>query len=215
LNELASTTRYERLEFLKRFLDILPEEELIKVDALQSKAKKRRKRQTSEWSKKSKSQVTSNEGTASVPEKSASVPGPSLTIGTLPKRWFEEWKEEDIYAMDVEKVEVPIVGGGFSKKKFNQKAGSVSVVNFKCEVVYEARVKREVGSFRVTYFSRKINGFTEASLVNGKPLESVQNDLHKLLLGKLVIMVAAENDFSSLEIPMASFDVFDIHSHII
>lgn len=106
----TSATQDERMQFLKRYLDVLPEEELNQVPNLASKAKKRRKRARA----------------VSAPDSSVSVPA---------KKWYEHYQECNIVSMDVEKVEVPRKG---CPKKFDKLAGIVSIVdhkwNFKCKI---------------------------------------------------------------------------------
>lgn len=170
------------MQLLKRYLDILPEDELNQVSNLASKAKKRRKR-----------------------AKAVSAPDPTVSVPA--KKWYENNQDSDIVSMDVEKVEVPREG---CTNKFDQLAGIVSIVDNKGNQILCKKIKRPVGSYRVTPIVYKKNGIGQKDLVNGTPLVDVQSEIRQLLKGKLVVMLDAEMDFHSLDLPMADFDVFDL-----
>lgn len=96
-----------------------------------------------------------------------------------------------------------------------QKAGSVAVVNYLKEVIYEAKIYRKYGSYRTTIHSRKKNGFTNTSLQaqDCLELEQVQEDLEELMDGKLIVGVNVIGDFNSLELPIKGRKVFDLQWH--
>lgn len=109
-------------------------------------------------------------------------------------------------------MEIP---DGFDKRgrqKWAQKAGSVSIVNFKKEVIYSAKIFRKFGSYRTTSFTRAKNGFTDRSLQANdcKSLNIVQEDLDKTLHGGLLIGISLVNDILSLNLPPADFDLLDL-----
>jgi hypothetical protein len=85
----------ERFDFIRRLLDVVPEEELAGIDNLVSKAKKHRKRPNSNANKS----AISKKPTVSVPEKSVSAPV------CFPEEvgWYEKFGNK-IVAIDVEKV---------------------------------------------------------------------------------------------------------------
>jgi hypothetical protein len=96
-----------------------------------------------------------------------------------------------------------------------QKAGSVALVNYKKEVIYEAKIFRKFRSYRTTIHTRKKNGFTNTSLQSEDCLEldKVQADLEGLMDGKLIVGVSLIGDFSSLELSITGRKVFDLQWH--
>lgn len=219
----------DRMQFLKRFLDALPETELTQVSNLVSKAKKRRKRFTArpvsvpvvsvsapEDSSPDLEESTTAlcvsatevhmEETVSAPDSSVSVP-----VNSKDLRWCDKYQDNQVVAMDIEKVEHRIKKqpGDNSKKQFVMKAAIVSVANNLGEEIYRANIKHKPDDIRINQHAFKINGIRKSDLVAGKNLKDVQTELQAILQGKLVIMHGAEQDFNSLELPMGDFDYFD------
>jgi hypothetical protein len=67
------------------------------------------------------------------------------------------------------------------------KAATVSVINGRREIVYEARIKHQPHSFIVNKHTMSKNGFDAFSLMDGKSIEKVQENIEKLFAGKLII----------------------------
>ncbi len=170
-------------------MDLLPDDELNGIKNLASKAKRRRRKRVIE----------------PVPTVNESVPVPACPVVPLLVPWWKRWKKANVVSLDVEKVEVPNPSG---KPKFLQKAAQVSVVNSSYEVLFSKMIQFKPGSFRVNPHNK--TGFSRASLKDGTPLSEVQEQLSQVLNGKLVVMVAAEGDFNSLDMPIADYDVVDL-----
>lgn len=98
---------------------------------------------------------------------------------------------------------------------YEQKAAKLTVVNSSEEIIYQAVIFRQEGSYRTTPKSRSINGITDTSLQDPsfKHELEVAEEVDKILRGKLVIGIGIENDFQSLGIPFGDFDCFDMQSH--
>ena len=201
LSRATIRSRNERLQFLKRFLDLLPSEELEQVSNMASKEKKRRVR---------KQLYNHKPAALSAPETAGDTVSVSVQAALEPdvRGWFRKFKKTSILALDVEKVEVPCEPG--SRRKFDMMAAKVALVNMKEEVVYQAIIQRSAGSFRVTKYSLKVNGITATSLSKGKPIYEVQQELDAIMNNKLVIGVDLENDFNSLGLPMSDYSTFDL-----
>ena len=99
---LAESDRESRHEFLRRLVNVLPEEDLKKCFSLISKTRKRRKEIEAQNSKKP------NEGVAAVGAGSGSVQSSnaSLSVPTplAPYGWLRDWTAGDVVGLDVEKV---------------------------------------------------------------------------------------------------------------
>jgi hypothetical protein len=201
-NWAGGATKDERALFLKRFLDLLPEVELNGVLKLVSKCKRRRKRKSlpnEDYSEsKTREEPVSVPGIITVPVSAPGSPGP-------PRRWWKRWQKADVLAMDIEKVEVPT---GLRKPKYISKAAEVAIINSNYEIIYRKKIFHAPGTFRVNPYAK--NGFNTCSLAKGELLSTVQNEISQILERKLVILVAAEGDFSSLDLPMGDYDVFDL-----
>jgi len=89
------------------------------------------------------------------------------------------------------------------------------VVNSKQETIYFAEIYRKFGSYRTTSHSYSKNGFNERSLQKKScvQLKTVQEDLQELFKNKLIVGINLQNDFASLELPIADFSVFDLQWH--
>jgi len=196
LSWISGADREERGNFLRRYLDILPADELQTVSYLVANAKKRRKR------------VHKPEIIESAPKTTKSVFESAPTVPQQ-KGWWRKYKKCDVFSMDVEKVEKPVLEQKSGKKpKYSMFAAEVSVVNSRREVVYSKKIFHERGSFRVNPHAK--NGFKSSSLINGTPLEVVKQELRDLFTNKLVVLLSAEGDFTSLDLPMSDFNVFDL-----
>jgi len=173
-----------------RYLDLLPEDELKGVLNLVSIAKKKRK----------------------IPSPKPVPSEPVLGAGAQPEKpgWWRKFKPKNCCAIDIEKVECPNPTPNV-KPKYILKAAEVAVVDFKGNILYHTKIKHHPGSFRVNKFNK--TGYNSRSLMNGKDIEIVKSELNDLLNNKLVIGVALENDFASLDLPIGDFDVFDLQWH--
>lgn len=90
------------------------------------------------------------------------------------------------------------------------KAGTVSIVDAYGKELYFARIFQEKNTYIVNHFTRKLNGFTEDSLENGRPLDEVKREVEELLTGKLVVTYAGSTDLLSLELNPGDFDHLDL-----
>jgi hypothetical protein len=101
------------------------------------------------------------------------------------------------------------------KAKYMQKAGSISLVDTCGNTVYAATVFREYGSYRTTWYTRKLNGFDDTSLQEKTclDLQTIQLKITQLMTGKLTVGVSLKGDFESLELDIAKFDTFDLQDH--
>lgn len=88
LNWAPGATRFDRMEFIKKYLRTLSNDELKGVKMLASRQSNSYKRKLAEGDD------------ASAPSASA----PSSPKASRPSHWWDIWKEEDIYALDVEMV---------------------------------------------------------------------------------------------------------------
>jgi hypothetical protein len=130
LESLSNSNQEERRDFLKRYLDILPEDELKAVLGAVSHAKRRRKNIR---------KCEPSFGDVSVP---VSVPVPSP-----PRGWWTKWKKSEIFSIDIEKVEIPLPSG--FRKKYKQAAATVSIVDFYGNLILDEKIKYTPGEFRV------------------------------------------------------------------
>jgi len=107
-------------------------------------------------------------------------------------------------------VEVPILNPG--KKKYELKAGIISVVDSSGKEVFHAKIRRGRGSYRVTSHTRRINGIRETSLQESdcEDAEVVYSKLLRILDGKLIVGVELEEDFNSMDLEIGHFKVFDL-----
>lgn len=71
----------------------------------------------------------------------------------------------------------------------------VSVVNSDGECVYDKYVKP---TERVTDFRTAVSGIRPANIVDGEPFKKVQQEVNKLLAGRIVVGHALQNDFKVL-----------------
>lgn len=73
----------------------------------------------------------------------------------------------------------------------------VSIVNFYGHCVYDKFVKpRE----KITDYRTSISGIRPGNLLNGEPFQKVQQEVHKLLSGRIVVGHALKNDFKVLNL---------------
>lgn len=112
--------------------------------------------------------------------------------------------------MDIGKVEVPKqnTNPASKKQKYDLQAAQVAIVSSNYEVIYKENIYHTYGSFRINPHNRP--GLSRDSLVGGKSLSTVQEEVPSILQGKLVIMMAAEGDLSSLGLTIADFDILDL-----
>jgi len=104
---------------------------------------------------------------------------------------------------------------GRKRKKYDLKAGSVSLCDYYGKQIYDALIYRKAGTFRENAFSK--NGFKKNSLdcPSAQPIDVVKEDLRQILKGKLVIGCALSNDFESLDLAFGEYsqDAFDLQWH--
>jgi hypothetical protein len=107
-------------------------------------------------------------------------------------------------------------------KKFDQKAGSISIVDFYGNILLNCLIYRKQGTFRENPHSKNV--FTKNSLDNSKPrtdnliaipLQEVQQKVMTLLEDKIIVGCDMANDFASLEIPFGEYSKqsFDLQWH--
>ncbi|CAL8143024.1 unnamed protein product [Orchesella dallaii] len=192
INWIGQAEWKEKYAFMASMLGQLPESEVKTVQNLTSKTRKEMKRKRYEAHVQSKRSRVESAPVESVP------PG-------LPNGWWAKYQLTDILAFDCEHVHYRKLKG-----RERVKAGSVSVVDYKGDQIYYAEIKHERGSFLVNNYTRKVNGFNENSLVNGKDLEVVMAEVGALFEGKLIITYGGGTDFDSLELFSGDFDTYDI-----
>ena len=124
------------------------------------------------------------------------------------KAWWRSYKKANIVARDVEKVSIKALQG-----VNRMKAATVSIADFNKNIVYRATVYHKRGTFLVNSYTIKCNGFKDRSLENGKPLAVVSSEVAEILMDKLVVTCAGENDFRSLDLDVSAFDKFGLHEY--
>lgn len=102
---------------------------------------------------------------------------------------------EEIVSFDCEHVHLIDVQG-----EGRIKAATVAIYNGRRELLYEATVRHQPGTFLVNRHTIAKNGFRENSLINGQPLEIVKAEVERIFTGKLVLHFDGIKDFLSLEI---------------
>jgi hypothetical protein len=98
---------------------------------------------------------------------------------------------------------------------YKQVAATLAIVDQNLKVVYSCAIRREYGSYRTTFWTRRVNGINDRDLQNKNcvPPETAIENVHKWLTGKLVIGLDVIPDFESLDLPMADYHVFDLQWH--
>jgi len=189
-----------RKEALNKILNVLHEEDFKYCFSIISKVKKARK--------DAANQPVEAEVGLSV--RSSSVQPPLAEAG-----WLNRFNRSQVVALDVEKVQVP-AAFPTSKKKYDQKAATISVVNYEGIEIFKTKIRREFGSYVVNQHTVKINGITATTLQEKdaeKPRDAY-NRLASILNGKLVIGLELFNDFASFDdISYGLYDTFDLQQY--
>ncbi|VDM44077.1 unnamed protein product [Toxocara canis] len=73
----------------------------------------------------------------------------------------------------------------------------VSMVNAHGECIYDKFVKPKL---HITDYRTQVSGIRPSNLINGESFEKVQQEVHKLLAGKIVVGHALQNDFRVLNL---------------
>ena len=98
-----------------------------------------------------------------------------------------------------------------------QQLASVAIVgtndlkNFK--LLLSKKVKHRPFSYRVNYFTKKINGFSYFDLQNGEEFLAVKEAVYKLLKDNLVIVCGGTSDLIALNLNEENLDIFDLQDH--
>lgn len=223
LEFLASpiTPESAKIDFIKSMLGVLEENVLTKTKWM-VKREKRRIRYRRENVTKEGKKGEDNSGSAvlqpSIDVFQPAVPPPSVPVPSVPvapvpvqpqpKPWWTYYKKSDILAFDCEHVHLKHLSG---EKRI--KAGSVSVVDFYGNRIYDAKVMWPIGSFIVNQYTIAKNGFHKDSLVYGTPIEKVSKHLQELFIDKMVITCGGTTDYLSLNLKQADYDGFDLHDY--
>ncbi|CAL8128674.1 unnamed protein product [Orchesella dallaii] len=229
LNWATYADSYDKIGFVKAFLNCLGEEELhhIKNVTQRTKAKGLVKQRrwigptTDEIKNRSRNKTRKPTPVQIVqtpppsPGIVSSVPAPVLPVitpeeiqeGTERIRWWKEYKPSDFVAMDVEKVHLIHL-----TSVERVKAAKVTVVNDKYDVIMKKKVKHAPGTFLTNPKIVQVSGINKYDLINGSEMEEVTKEVDRLIASKYMITVAGENDFRSLNLRYNEFRVFDLQS---
>jgi len=196
-----------RHQVLKRIFNALPNEDFTKCFSLISKVKKNRKKVEAE---QQPGQPPQNNPIPECAGASGSARPPSVPLALAKTGWLVEFKKDEVVGIDVEKVQVT---SSNPKKKYDQKAGIISVKDAEQRQIFYAKIWRAKGSYHVNSTTKRLNGITETTLQEDdcELPEVAYARLRKVLTGKLVVGVALEPDFNSFDdIPFGMYKTFDL-----
>jgi hypothetical protein len=149
----------------------------------------------------------------------ASVVIESVPVLVNPKKWWLEYKRENVLFLDTEMVSLAIERLPEEKQKYRQVVATVAICDSYGNEVLNETVFHSPGSFLVNKYTKKINGFNKYSLINGKNIEIVRQSVHDILFAepeeepKLIILWDATPDFNALRLEAGVYDVFDLQKH--
>ncbi|CAI4221117.1 unnamed protein product [Auanema sp. JU1783] len=123
----------------------------------------------------------------------------ALNEESLEPKVLKKTKNDNLVALDCE-----YVGGGYQGN--DDVLARVSIVNSEGDVVYDSYVKP---TDKVTDYRTSVSGVRPGNLVNGKPFQTVQFEVSKLLKDKTVVGHAIHNDFRVLNIAHSKKNIRD------
>jgi hypothetical protein len=220
-----------RLNFIKRVISSIKDEDELKCVNNFLNCKKRRIRQNESNIKSLKTQPKASisedqriEGKSGITRKEKSDQKPSdspasgLQISPAPvpsdlpvsgtcvtplREWYRIYSTNNVFALDCEFVQ---------KNKVNHLA-TVSIVGFRGNIVYEGKVYHKPGSFVVNEWTLAINSFKANDFLDGRPFNEVQQEVIDIIDGmedKLIITCGHENDFNALNLQMSEYNIFEL-----
>ena len=184
----------ERRQFLSAFLDVIPLEEIQKLNnSVAPHAKKRKRYRRPEGSntsaqKKTKSSTPSKHAellsTPAAASVSVSVPAPasvSVPVPAKPKPWWQSYRKSDILALDCEMISKAVaLAPGQTRERYKQELAEISLCGFDGSIIMDKLlVYHAPGSFLLDSKHRQITGFNRNSFINGKPFEEVKNQVEE------------------------------------
>jgi len=139
LTWLATTDRSSRLDFIKSCILECNLEETERVFSMAVTAKKRRKRDIEVSSLASKTKLVAPATTAVAPANTLVAPAttavaPANTSVSQRRPWWQMYNKKDIIALDCEMISLHECN---EHGKHITRAATVSIVNFKDEIVYQ------------------------------------------------------------------------------
>ena len=225
----SGATAEERGKFLSAFLDVIPLNEIQKVNnSLAPHCKKRKKYRRSEVNqgkfvrvpKPALSEPKCVPVPATpvpapptpVPVQPTPVPAPPtpVPVPNKPNPWWQQYSKANIYALDCEMVTKFVTG---TRKRYRQELAEISICDFNEKMILKQKLVHHAPvSFLLDSKHREVTGFRQDSFVNGKPFNIIKTEVEELIAGKLIITCGGEGDFRALDIPMCceEFQVFDL-----
>ncbi len=231
LSWLTNAGRDVRLNFIKRVIASIKDEDELKCVENFLNYKKKRIRKNESYIKSLKTQsktfiseeqriegkggVIRKEKSDSKPSDSpasgfqvspAPVPSDRPVLGTCVtplREWYRIYSTNNVFALDCE----------FVRKNNVNHLATVSIVGFRGNIVYEGKVYHKPGSFVVDEWTLAINGFKANDFLDGRPFNEVQQKVIDIIEGKedkLIITCGHENDFNALNLQISEYNIFEL-----